>query len=529
MIKKALLLLAAGFVSAFVFLVVFAVVAQQDFPWASDTRVAPRKNNAVPPPVVEASPEQVHEFCAHCHAYPPPDTFPRSAWRRELRQAYDFFRDSALQLEPPSLESVALYYENRAPERLPLVPKVSSSSRLPFRFEQTSYALPDEKLSPAVSNVNLVHLFDKRKLDVVVCDMVHDQVLVLQPYVQPARWQVLGRVSAPAHAEVVDLDGDGIPDVLVACLGSATPTNKLCGSVVWLRGLPDRTFAPYTLLDGVGRVADVQAADFNGDGKLDLVVAVFGWTTTGATLYLENRTTDWSRPVFETRVVDDRHGAIHVPVADLNHAGRPDFVALISQEHETIVAFLNDGRGHFRKETIYTAPHPAYGSSGIQLVDLNGDGKLDVLYTNGDVLDRPFLLKPYHSVQWLENRGSYPFVHHHLTALYGAMRAVAADFQGTGKPDIVAVSFLPADKFPEREGLQLDSMILLEQTSPGNFIRHSLETTHCDHFTCAAGALDGDGKVHLVTGNFDLRPAQAGTPSVTIWRNLGSADQRPRK
>src|SRR5690349_7173358 len=33
------------------------------------------------------------------------------------------------------------------------------------------------------------------------------------------------------------------------------------------------------------------------------------------------------------------------------------------------------------KETIWTAPHSAYGSSGIQLVDLNGDGKLDVLST----------------------------------------------------------------------------------------------------------------------------------------------------
>ena len=24
---------------------------------------------------------QVHTFCGHCHAYPPPDSFPRSAWR----------------------------------------------------------------------------------------------------------------------------------------------------------------------------------------------------------------------------------------------------------------------------------------------------------------------------------------------------------------------------------------------------------------------------------------------------------------
>ena len=63
-----------------------------------------------------------------------------------------------------------------------------------------------------------------------------------------------------------------------------------------------------------------------------------------------------------------------MPVGDLNKDGRPDFVALISQEHETVVAFLNEGNGRFRKETIYTAPHPAFGSSGIQLIDLDGQG-----------------------------------------------------------------------------------------------------------------------------------------------------------
>ena len=117
-------------------------------------------------------------------------------------------------------------------------------------------------------------------------------------------------------------------------------------------------------------------------------------------------------------IVDKRHGAIHVPVCDLNGDGKPDFVALISQEHETIEAFLNEGDGRFRKETIYTGPHPAFSSSGIQLVDLNGDGRLDVLYTNGDSLDSEYL-KPYHGVHWLENRGTFPFVQHSLTTMAG--------------------------------------------------------------------------------------------------------------
>jgi hypothetical protein len=475
----------------------------------------------LPPLPSEASSEQVHQMCGNCHAYPPADSFPKSYWRQEVKQGYDFFRDSSLQMDYPSIESVVQYYEERAPDELPLVQLAGPSGPPPVRFQPRGYRFPESMPHPAITNVNLVHLFDKKKLDILACDMRYGRVMVLRPYEPSPTWHILGEVSAPAHAEVVDLDGDGILDILVANLGAFNPTDDRVGSVVWLRGMPDGTFKPFVLLEGVGRVADVQAAPFQGGGKMDLVVAVFGWRNTGEILYLENRTTDWSKPVFVPHVLDDRHGTIHVPVCDLNKDGKPDFVALISQEHETIVAFLNEGNGRFRKETIYTAPHPAYGSSGIQLVDLNDDGNLDVLYTNGDVLDTPSLLKPYHGVQWLENQGRFPFVHHPLTPMYGAMRAVAADFTGKGKMDIVAVCYLPEETFPQRQELHLDSIIYLEQVAPGKFSRRSLEKTRCDHLTCAAGDIFGNGRIHLVTGNHFINVENAIPEAVDIWENLG--------
>jgi hypothetical protein len=314
----------------------------------------------------------------------------------------------------------------------------------------------------------------------------------------------------------VDLDGDGIKDILVACLGEFLPTDRRCGKVVWLRGDKSGRFTPITLLEGVGRVADVRAADFNGDGKLDLVVAVFGWRRVGSIVVLENRTTDWDNPLFVAHEIDPRHGAIHVPVADLNRDGKPDFVALLSQEHETIVAYLNEGNFRFRQEVIYTAPHPAYGSSGIELVDLDGDGDLDVLYTNGDSMDSN-LIRSDHGVHWLENRGRFPFVHHRLTTMYGAHRAVAADFDGDGDLDVLAVSFLPEKMFPYQQ--DLDSIVLLEQVAPGKFVRHSLQQGACDHATCAVGDLFGTGRIDFATGNFTF--SNRATDSLTIWRNLG--------
>ena len=474
---------------------------------------------AEPAAVAEANSEQVHSLCGACHAYPPPDTFPRAAWRKEVKQGFDFLRDSTLASPYPSLESVVRYYEARAPLQLPLPRPDYASDELPLRFNRRGFQPAEGGTFPAVANVNLVHLFDPKRLDVLTCDMRSGEVSVLRPYEANPTWRVLAKLPVPCHAEVVDLDGDGNLDVIVACLGSFYPTDGRAGSVVWLRGSANGTFTAIPLLEGVGRVAEVQAADFNGDGKLDLVVAVFGWRKTGEILYLENRTKDWSKPIFEPHVVDKRHGAMHVPICDLNGDGKPDFVALISQEHETIVAFINEGGGRFRKETIYTAPHPAYGSSGIQLVDLNGDGRLDVLYTNGDSMDSNYL-KPFHGIQWLENRGTFPFVHHPLTTMPGAMRAVAADLDGDGLLDIVAVGWLPRERFQDRAQLGLDSVILLRQTAPGQFARYWLEKGSCDHPTCAIGDLMGDGRLHLVTGNHYFSDPPQRADAITIWQNV---------
>jgi hypothetical protein len=473
----------------------------------------------------EAKAEQVHEFCSMCHAYAPPDTFPRANWRFEVRQAYDFFRESKYRVDPPDMESIVAYYEKRAPI------KFSSPNKAPVAGVPLSVALEPHGWSPpqrppvaGVTNVQLAHLFRTDRLDLLVSHCNPGRLWAVKPYEDPPSWHLLADVQAPCHVEAVDLDGDGRMDLIVADLGSLLPTDDRTGRVIWLRNEGEGRFKPITLLEGVGRVADVQVGDFNGDGKLDLIVAVFGWRH-GEILYLENHTTDWAHPIFHRTVLDDRAGAIHVPVGDINGDGHADVVALLAQEHEEVVAFLGDGKGHFTRKTVFQAPHPAYGSSGIQLVDLNGDGKLDVLYTNGDNLDPPSLLKPYHSVQWLENRGTFPFVHHHITAQYGVMRAVAVDVDGDGVLDIVSVACLPPEGFPTAKANGVEAVQILRQVAPGKFERHVLDsetdTGSCSHFSCAAGDIFGDGRVHLVAGNFFMSPAHARGELLTVWRNLG--------
>lgn len=493
-------------------------------PEAPPTAPAP----TAPAPLPADTEAQVHNFCGgSCHAYPPPDSFPRSHWRMEVERGFRFFDQSGLPLTPPKLAHVIRYYEERAPEELPPSHPVYAKSPLGVKFDTLTYPAPAGG-RPMISHVSAVKLppngsadpavLAKEPVTLLACDMANGKVLALRPADPKPAWKVIATVPNPAHAEVLDLDGDHVLDIVVADLGSFPPTDRRCGSVVWLRGKPDGSYQSVTLLKDVGRVADVRAADFYGAGKLDLVVGVFGLHAVGETLLLQNKTTDWSKPAFEPHVLDSRTGPIHVPVTDLNGDGRPDFVALIAQEHEMVVAFVNEGGGKFAKKTLYAAPHPGWGSSGIQLVDMNGDGKADVLYSNGDILDEPYLWKAYHGVQWLENKGDLRFEHRRVADMYGVHNAVAARVTGGPLPDILAVSFLPGDKFADRQARKADAVVLFEQVAPGKFERHALATGSCDAVVCAAADLYGTGRTDLVVGNFS---SQTTSDPVTIWKNVG--------
>src|SRR5437899_424497 len=67
---------------------------------------------APPPPPADLD-KQVDAFCSRCHAFPPADTFPRSAWKDEVEQAYRFA--AAASMPGPPIDNVITYFEQRAP------------------------------------------------------------------------------------------------------------------------------------------------------------------------------------------------------------------------------------------------------------------------------------------------------------------------------------------------------------------------------------------------------------------------------
>jgi len=447
-------------------------------------------------------------FCSTCHVLPTPDVEPKYMWPYKIRQMYRYARGPRPQPPEriPPISAAIDYWSSRAPAVLPMPDDAFQSPSPPLPFERRLVTLKAIPGPPGISCVNFVRFGDDRPIQLLLSDMGQGQLVLWTPSdaAQPER--VLARIRYPVNARVVDLDGDGLRDLLVADLGEFLPVDTDRGSLVWLRNRGSERFEPVTLIGGLGRVNDVQAADFDGDGDLDIVLGVFGNLRTGMVLYLENCTKDWAHPDFEPLPLDYRTGTSDSLVADLNRDGHPDLVVLQSQEHDHVLAFLNRGWGSFWPETIFQAPHPRWGSTGIRLIDLDGDGDLDVLYNHGDSMQFPPIPRPYHGVSWLENQGRFPFAYHRLAHLPGAQTSLAADLDGDGRQDVVSSSFVPGFDPNWPDAGRMDTIIWLRQVSAGQFERYSLETRLPYHAAGALGDYDGDGDVDVVMGNFYIFP-----------------------
>jgi len=197
-----------------------------------------------------------------------------------------------------------------------------------------------------------------------------------------------GGVNATSLA-VADVNGDGIPDLVVA--NSCADSSCANGSVSVLPGNGNGTFRPAVAYDSGGSEADsVAVADVNGDGTPDLVVlnscASAGSCETGdgsvGVLLGNGSGTFQSARAFDSGGVN----ATSVAVADVNGDGKLDVV--VSQcagpsfgcIPGEVGVLLGNGDGTFRTAVNYSSG--ADFPSSVAVADVNGDGKLDLLVGN---------------------------------------------------------------------------------------------------------------------------------------------------
>lgn len=474
---------------------------------------------------------QIRYFCGACHAVPTPDLLPRLSWPGEISNAYRRFRESGREdLVAPDRGVITDYFTRMAPDDL-VFPGDNLNTPTSLMFQSQTVDLPEDRQDGVVAFFNPL---DSRtdghghQADLLLCDFRSGWVEHLSWSSGVMSKSPIVKLKNPSHIIECDFDNDGHQDFLVADLGVPLPSDDMKGSVVLARSSgPENSFETIVVKDGLGRVADAELADLDGDGDYDFVAAEFGFEKAGRLIWLETLSITNGRPETQMHVIDPRHGSIHSPLTDLDHDGDLDLVVLISQEHEAIVAFLNDGHGHFEKQTLFQAGNPSYGSSGMELVDLDRDGDLDVLFTNGDTLDT-FQIRPFHAVNWLENCGDLHFEYHQLTTLPGATRAVAADFDNDGDLDIAAVAYYPSELRFQKRPENIDTIIWLEQTSPRNFERHVIESSSLGHMALAVGDFDGDQDCDIAVGEFPASYSKGQKYFTIYWNQLNPA-QNDRK
>ncbi len=394
---------------------------------------------------------------------------------------------------------------------------VASFSPSKIEFDRQS-VFPPPEIGQLFSNVQIYDTDRDGKPELLACDIRRGYVVVLtQNDDQSWSEQILNEgheIASPSHVTPMDIDQDGDLDYLVSALGSYLPTNELVGGVHWLENTGDG-FVVKDILRDVRRVTDVQGGDFDGDGDIDLVVAVFGGLLQGQILWLENN----GYQQFTDYEIMTTSGVIHVPVDDFDNDGDLDFAAIVTQEEEEVWAFENLGNGFndARPHRIFSSWNFDLGGSGMIATDLDQDGDQDLLMSLGDNLELiNNFPQPWHGCIWLENKGNWKFEPQRIANVPGVYGCAAGDLDADGDQDVVLVTM-----FNDWSRKDSASIVWLENDGQQNFSTWQIATDPIQLATVDCGDVDQDGKDDIVTGCFQFRNPIDRRGSVDVFLNRG--------
>jgi hypothetical protein len=206
----------------------------------------------------------------------------------------------------------------------------------------------------------------------------------------------------------VDLNGDGIPDLLA----SVTNDGGATGTVLAFLGNGDGTFRQTSSI-AIPGAASMTAGDFNGDGKLDFAL-------TGNLLAFGNGDGTFQTPA---PFLDSPAYLSSIAAGDLNGDGFSDLVLSASSPANSVYVLINNQHGGFTQSVI-DLPDPGQ----IVFADLNGDGKLDAMIADV-VLGGAYIYIG-------DGQGGLTFKESLKGFDYFSGEIMVADLNGDGVPDI---------------------------------------------------------------------------------------------
>jgi len=254
---------------------------------------------------------------------------------------------------------------------------------------------------------------------------------------------------------VADFDGDGNPDVVVGIFGDGS-----AGSLAFLRG--DGTgnlgepLTHFGKINGYYYTTTLAAADLNGDGLPDIVAVDYSvdidglnlqnqFPGTGARVYLNEGNGNF-KPVqqFYRNATSQQEGglgkaATALALGDVNKDGCVDAVVFDTEGVATVFPGRCDGTFDTANTRIFATGIVAGAAA---LVDLNGDGKLDLVSSAFPFQDDPIgptSMGTSVSVQFGDGTGNFgaPVVYRGEPGMFGI---AVADLNGDGHPDVVTAN-----------------------------------------------------------------------------------------
>ncbi len=288
----------------------------------------------------------------------------------------------------------------------------------------------------------------------------------------------------PNNVKLADIDGDGMLDI-VAALTNSTSINIIRNTTI---NPSTPTFAARSSI-AAGSVSSVAGiADFNGDGKLDIVLSL----PTGVLAILKN--TSVIGTISFASAVNATAGAVPlgIAVADYDGDGLADLATVNSGF--TGSAYTGSTASVFRNTSTYntisfaTATTITTGSGPIDICtgDIDGDGKMDLVTSN-------FNDATFSAFRNTSSTGTISFTSGAtFSAGVGVVGVNVADMTGDGRTDIVMSNAVT------------NSISVLRNTTTGTTFSFAPKVDRAAGSapsTVTLGDLDGDGYTDVVAGN----------------------------